>query len=91
MFIRGGSDSEELTFEDDSVKSHEHSFQDTYINPWHDGCPSGSSPVYGSNGYGSNHNADDPVCKWNLSTGVYGEGDETKPKNMKAIFIIRVL
>ena len=88
-FLRGGHDSDQLKLEDDSIKSHDHSTKDTFFWPYPSpSCPTGSHQV-NIWGIDSNHNQDDRRCEEDFSTGSTGN-EETKPKNMNVIFIIRV-
>ena len=86
-FLRGGHDSEQLNLEDDSMKSHSHSTVDRYTKLW--ACPSGTVSV-GAWDIKADHGADDDhTCQQELISGTTG-AEETKPKNMNVIFIIRV-
>ena len=87
-FLRGGHDNEQLTMEEDAVKSHTHSTQDSYLNRYH-GCHSGMTHVDTIGYYNDEIRQDDWICQRQLTSGTTG-GEETKPKNMNVIFIMRV-
>ena len=80
-FLRGGHDNEQLTMEEDAVKSHTHSTSDLYIR---DHITCGSTKISYRNGETERY-----VCDGGRTSGSTG-GDETKPKNMNVIFIMRV-
>ena len=87
-FLRGGHDEEQLTMEEDAVKSHTHSTKDAYLNRYKS-CHTGMTHV-DTIGYGNDEGRqDDYICERQLISGPTG-GDETKPKNMNVIFIMRV-
>ena len=85
-FLRGGHDSDQLKVEDDSIKSHSHNMVDKFF--YNDDCPSGSTVVKTWN-IENAHSDDDHLCQEEKATGSMG-AEETKPKNMNVIFIIRV-
>ena len=85
-FLRGGHDSEQLNLEDDSVKSHSHSIVDKFFHKR--GCPSGTTAIDTWDIPNSGPN-DDHLCQEEKTSGTTG-AEETKPKNMNVIFIIRV-
>ena len=85
-FLRGGHDSDQLKVEDDSIKSHSHNMVDKFFS--NGGCPSGSTVVATWNIWNSGGH-DDHLCQEQKATGSMG-AEETKPKNMNVIFIIRV-
>ena len=90
-FLRGGPDGDMLKVEDDSVRSHNHGHSDTHVmNNGHvnSNCPDGTTK-WKSADFTEDGNNDDPICSWNPTTTSYG-GEETKPKNMNTVFIIRV-
>ena len=86
-FLRGGHDEEQLTLEEDAIKSHDHSTADAYLNNYK-GCHTGMTHV-DTVGYSNGHSMDDWICERQITSGSTG-GEETKPKNMNVIFIIRV-
>ena len=86
-FLRGGHDEEQLTLENDTIKSHHHDYEDRHYQ------------IRGGNSHNCvnslvsfpNDGSPDPVCDTTRTTTSTGEGDmETRPKNMNVIFIIRV-
>ena len=84
-FLRGGHDDEQLTMENDTIKSHTHDYEDMHyqIRGGHShNCQ--TSLVSFPNDGGS-----DPICDTTRTSTATGDG-ETKPKNMNVIFIIRV-
>ena len=79
-----------LSYEEDSVKTHQHSYLDTYWilnnNPGVE-CPSGT--LVQSRDLEYSFETWDHLCQYSLLTEITGN-EETKPKNMNVIFIIRV-
>ena len=86
-FLRGGHDNEQLTMEEDAVKSHQHSIKDAYLKGH--SCPNGMTHVDTIAYANANEPFDDFICERQLTSGSAG-GEETKPKNMNVIFIMRV-
>ena len=86
-FLRGWHDEEQLTLEEDAFKSHAHSTADAYLNNGYR-CHTGMTHV-DTVGYSNGHSMDDWICERQITSGSTG-GEETKPKNMNVIFIIRV-
>ena len=88
-FLRGGHDSEQLTLEEDSVVSHGHSAKDKFFLgiAGNQNCPEGSVTAQVM-GIANDPPSDDKICE--RDTGEAFGAEETKPKNMNVIFIIRV-
>ena len=86
-FLRGGHDEEQLTMEEDAVKSHTHSTKDAYMRRW--SCPAGTTEIYVER-FENDHTFDDRVCERQLISGSTG-GVETKPKNINVIFISYII
>ena len=104
-FLRGASDSEELTMEEDQMQNHHHDIYD----PGHSHMYDDKYPNYGANDDGhigppGSDTDNDRYDKSHTSftvvqyTGVavqgvssgYNSGSETRPKNMNVIYIMRV-
>merc|ERR1719228_274755 len=93
-FLRGGKDVEVLDMEDDMVKSHtheltdpghDHGYYDNYAEHIGGGdcnCNGGVSGVH-------NHTVDTEQGSTGITVNESG-GTETRPKNMKVIYIMRV-
>jgi len=86
-FLRGGSHSEVLLTEEDSFKSHDHYYRDYFFG----NCGfDGGEHIGSSNWNVCNSGCDaDPMCKtyhWSSDTG----SSETRPKNTKVLYIMKV-
>ena len=74
-----------------AVRSHNHGHSDTHLirnGNRNSNCPDGTTK-WESAGFSDDGHNDDPICTWNPTTTSYGV-EETKPKNMNIVFIIRV-
>ena len=89
-FLRGGHDSDQLKLEEDTVVSHNHTAKDKYFLGFHEiPCPVGTIKVEDIRVENSDHQKlDDKICE--RDTGKNFGAEETRPKNMNVIFIIRV-
>jgi len=104
-FLRGGPDSDQLTYEDDQLQDHMHEFSDPghthgYVDIWtdvsvpedHEYGPDGKD--HENESFSIRHDESTENVKAGISvSGVsraYRKGDETRPKNMNVIFIMRV-
>jgi len=104
-FLRGGSDSEVLTMEEDQMQDHEHRVSD----PGHSHSYVDKYPQLftGDNGYDGladydrtddrldkSHNSESESSPTGLTvdgiTSEYRFGSETRPKNMNVVYIMRV-
>jgi len=104
-FLRGGPDSDQLTYEDDQLQDHMHDYSDPghshgYVDIWTDVSVK-EDHEYGPKGfdredesYRITHDETTVNEKAGISvSGVsssYRRGEETRPKNMNVIFIMRV-
>ena len=101
-FLRGGSDDEMLTLEDDQILQHTHNIQDNghthpYVDTYFNDYEDGKGPIRGDIDYDSftqQHSKNTGTAKTGITVeGVsdeYIHGDENRPKNMGIIWIIRV-
>ena len=100
-FLRGGSDQEVLTLEEDMVQDHGHEVNDPgHTHSYEDSYYTGSSQYHRHfyDGDSGNHDAADHTRA--TKSGVSGisvngvlngrSGTETRPKNMNVVFIMRV-
>merc|ERR1711962_90766 len=105
-FLRGSSDRDVLTLEEDQMQDHQHTLRDPgHEHPYEDKYPNqGEDSGDGNNGPGNSW--DRKYDRWDkthnvwtsrVSTGakvlsVFGgrSGSETRPKNMNVIFIMKV-
>jgi len=104
-FLRGASDSEVLTLEEDQMQDHKHIVTDPghthgYVDKWpqmgtgdsgHDG------PLFSDTSSDRYDKSHDATSESNVSgmtvdgvTSDYKSGTETRPKNMNVIYIMRV-
>ena len=85
-FLRGGHDNEQLTMEEDAVQSHNHNYEDKYAATWPHEEPTHNCKT------AIHWNWDNgiQICYTTRTTTSIGDGEETRPKNMNVIFIIRV-
>ena len=101
-FLRGGPQSEALDMQEDSLQDHTHNLNDpghthAYVDKWNDGPYNG---FHGSDGsdyeydsYNSPHNERSSSSKSGISITNIKDGrtdTETRPKNMKVTFIMKV-
>ena len=99
-FLRGASDSEVLTMEEDQMQDHKHQvsdpghthdYNDKYTNNV-DGPKPG--PKDGEGIFGEDHDSTSDSSHTGITVdGVssgYRSGSETRPKNMNVIYIMRV-
>lgn len=84
-FLRGGTDSEMLDTESDSIRRHSHtvSLNERYTQ-WHDGKCSSCHRVGRGNDGRSEEN------RYISGTTSTSGGDETRPKNKKVVWLMRV-
>merc|ERR1719391_83446 len=99
-FLRGASDSEVLTLEEDQMQDHKHqvsdpghahNYNDKYTNN-RDGPHDGPNDGEGIFDYDHNRTSDSSktgITVNGVSSG-YRSGSETRPKNMNVIYIMRV-
>ena len=89
-FLRGGKDSEVLDVEEDSIGKHNHGYLDKYYGGnYNKYCPTKSKAYKTPEGVWNVDAEKDWICRESQATGYIGT-KETRPKNMKVIFIIRV-
>jgi len=104
-FLRGGVDADQLKMEEDQLQDHMHEFTDPghdhpYVDKW-SSDRTNQEGHYGPTGSDTHNgrfdNPNDQTTSKSSSgvkvTGVsssYRSGDETRPKNMNVIYIIRV-
>ena len=96
-FLRGGSDETVLTVEEDMMQDHTHGIQDPgHSHVIHDWTLYSSGSYFGTSGQyvggSSDENSDlstTGVSVTGVSSG-YRYGEETRPKNMQIVYIIRV-
>ena len=86
-FLRGGSHSEVLTTEEDSFASHHHYSDDYFIG----NCGWANSEYAGDSGWEiCNSGCDsDRMCN-NRQSSTYTGDSETRPKNTKVLYIMKV-
>jgi len=85
-FLRGAHIESVLHEQDDEVKSYTHEFEDHWFHTW--GCPEGWERL-GPTGDGTcGHCSDDSYCKRKQT--ITGGGSETRPKNMRVVYIMRI-
>jgi len=104
-FLRGGPDSDQLKYEEDQLQDHQHEVSDPghghgYVDTWTD-CSVHNDDELGPNGKDHENESfsirHDKITE-NVKAGVsvkgvsssYRRGEETRPKNMNVIFIMRV-
>jgi len=84
-FLRGSHKENVLVTESDQVKSHSHSYEDfSYRNAG----PGFDNYKWDSSGTCTDCD-DDPVLQKKTNTGTSG-GDETRPKNVRVVYIMRI-
>ena len=102
-FLRGGSEAEMLTLEDDQIIEHSHILEDSphshsYEDIYYDDAHHGYGPLF-YNPFNDNYDTEhypettEPASTGITITGVssdYNHGEENRPKNMGVIWIIRV-
>ena len=87
LFLRGGQDTDVLIVEDDQVKPHNHGYSDAY---WRRGsCPAGSQELDTGKFHHDNGGTNSILCREDRNTSSQG-GQETRPKNMNIIFILKI-
>ena len=102
-FLRGGMDGVQLNTEEDSLQAHTHGVSDSghshgYTDKWPDSAISSSNigPCCADNypwAFDGNHNIVTASATSNVAvTSVNGArtGDETRPKNMRVVYIMKV-
>ena len=82
-FLRGSSDEDVLAAEEDTVQDHDHGLEDPGHNHIFQDCCGGQE----YNEHSSTDNA--KVTVTGVNSG-YRHGDETRPKNMPIVYIMRV-
>ena len=102
-FLRGGPQSEALNMQEDSLQDHSHNLNDpghahAYVDKWTDLStytgywgPSDTDKEY--NSYDVPHNSQSSSAKSGISVTNIKDGrsdTETRPKNMKVTFIMKV-
>ena len=101
LFLRGGADSAMLGLEQDEMQDHEHGVTDPgHVHGYDDkytnnvGSPYDSGPADGEGYFGVSHASTSTASRSGLVVEGVGEeyrrGEETKPRNMNVVFIIRV-
>ena len=95
-FLRGGEDSEVLDLEDDSVRDHSHVVEDPgHSHTTHAAQETPYGHEYDGNGEGGHiatYDITSNTVKTNINVGRMADnsgGDETRPMNMKVIWIIK--
>ena len=99
-FLRGGVDSVQLETEEDSLQAHTHDVSDSghdhgyedkyaYEYKYAYGCGTNCEANYGTDGYASTTNSATSNIK---VTDVNGArtSDETRPKNIRVVYIMKV-
>merc|ERR1712179_867540 len=101
-FLRGGGDKDVLKMEEDQMQNHVHEFNDPgHSHNYHDHHAEYTDEEHGGWGWklgNDNVRKDHSLDTSNVNSGIsvggvttaYRSGDETRPKNMNVIFIIRV-
>ena len=101
-FLRGGSEEEMLTLEDDQIMEHtheindaqhSHSYEDKHYTHDYEGYGPNTHNTYWDNFLYQDHrttSGNTPGITIEGVTGDYSHGDENRPKNMGIIWIIRV-
>ena len=102
-FLRGGPQSEALNMQEDSLQDHAHNLNDpghthAYIDKWTDGPYNGhiGNGIIGDVFFDSNnspHNERSSLSKSGVTVTNVKDGrtdTETRPKNMKVTFIMKV-
>jgi len=100
-FLRGGSDADMLTVEEDQLQEHMHEVTDPghnhpYVDKYTENMPptNNKGPEDGNGNFGHPHNSETSKEYSGISVAgvesIYRSGDETRPKNMNVIYIIKV-
>ena len=104
-FLRGGTDADQLKLEEDQLQDHIHGVTDPgHSHPYIDKYVWLSEDIYGHQGpdgtdaKGNRWDYPDQCTTSSETTGIsvtgvtssYRRGDETRPKNMNVIYIMRV-
>ena len=105
-FLRGGIDADQLKFEEDQIQNHLHEFNDpghshAYEDKWIPADITEINQMDDTRGiyqYKPIQHFDERRETYSISTGIsvglvksnYRRGEETRPKNMNVIFIMRV-
>jgi len=104
-FLRGGTDIDQLTLEEDQMQDHMHNIADSghthgYIDRWTDPDvfingqygPEGKDTAHES--FSTTHDVTTKISESGISvkevSSSYRRGAETRPKNMNVIYIMRV-
>ena len=88
-FLRGGSTSEVLRTEEDTIASHNHQYLDYYWEIDNGRCPGPGAQVVYERNVENNMGYADYFCKEPRTSYTTGNS-ETRPKNMKVIYIMKV-
>jgi len=98
-FLRGGSDTDMLKLEEDQLEEHTHKVTDPghnhqFTDRYTDNDNHHDGPEDGNGVFGSPHSSETAKGFSGISVGgvdnIYRSGEETRPKNMNVIFIIKV-
>ena len=101
-FLRGGPQSEALNIQEDSLQDHTHNLNDpghthAYVDKWNDGPNNGYIGSEGADhswdSFNTPHNGISSSSKSGISVTNIKDGrtdTETRPKNMKVTFIMKV-
>jgi len=98
-FLRGGSDADMLKLEEDQLEEHTHKVTDpghnhNFVDRYTDNDNNHDGPEDGNGVFGSPHSSETALQFSGISVAgvenIYRSGEETRPKNMNVIFIIKV-
>jgi len=87
-FLRGSSENRVLDIEDDEVRGHTHKYTDYALFSVFTGVPAGWTE-WKREGWEQGDDNDDHYCYKESDTTSSGEG-ETRPKNIRVVYIIKI-
>ena len=88
-FLRGALHNEVLQTEEDAVKSHDHDYWDYYVYHYDWSCASDGAQEVMRWNINNDDGLPDPFCRKHRTSDNTG-GTETRPKNTKVLYIMKV-